>query len=78
MAVGNPVIAYIDHELRERYAPDLPIIQADKGNIEEVLKNLIENRKSLAEIGANSRKYAKRIHHSKVNARKLIEIYNSI
>lgn len=78
MALGNPVVAYINPELRKKYAPDLPIIQANKDNIEEVLESLLKNRKLLAKIGIASKEYAKQSHHPKVNARKLIEIYNSI
>jgi glycosyltransferase involved in cell wall biosynthesis len=78
MAMGNPAVAYIDPELRKKYAPDLPIIQANKDNIEEVFESLIKNKGMLAKISVDSREYAKNNHHPKVNARKLIEIYNSI
>lgn len=78
MAMGNPVIAYIDPKLRRKYAPDLPIIQSSRDNIEAVLERLIKNRGQLAKIGSASREYARRNHHPKANAKKLIDLYKSI
>ena len=78
MALGNPVISYIKPELNKKYAPDLPIIQANKDNIEEVLESLLGDRKILVKIGTASKEYAKKNHYPKINAGKLIDIYNSI
>jgi glycosyltransferase involved in cell wall biosynthesis len=78
MAMGNPVMAYINPELRKKFALDLPIIHANKDNIEEVIEKLLKNREKLAKIGVASKEYAESNHHPKANARKLIEIYNSI
>ena len=78
MALGNPVISYIKPELNKNYAPDLPIIQANKDNIEGVLESLLRNRKILVKMESASKEYAKKNHYPKINAGKLIDIYNSI
>lgn len=77
MAMGNPVVAYVEEELKSKYAPDLPIISASKKDIQDVLESLVRNRVQLSKSRMEFRNYALKYHHSVRNARKLLEIYKS-
>jgi glycosyltransferase involved in cell wall biosynthesis len=70
MAFGKPVLCYLREDLENLFIGEglikkneIPIIKADTSNIKEVLKNLIENRSDLREIGLRSRDYVE-LHHS--------------
>ena len=78
MAIGNPVVSYIKPELRKKYAPDLPIINATKNNIQEVLESLIKDKNSLAKSRPKFREYAIKYHHPLKNAKRLIKIYEKL
>lgn len=78
MAMGNPVVVYVRPDLRRRYCPDLPAIQATKDSIQEVLESLMRDRRKLNKIVFESRKYALKYHHPIRNAKKLIKIYQSL
>ncbi len=76
MALGKPVIAYINEEFSKFYPQDLPIISANPDNVKQVLKNVLDNIEILDEISYRSRKYVERYHDVKHVVDKLIKIYN--
>lgn len=77
MAIGRPTISYIrDIHFNENTFPGgIPILSANKDNIYIVLKNLIENKKKLSEIGKTSRQFVEKHHNIDELTNKLIEIY---
>lgn len=78
MSFNLPVIAYIRQDLLNAASPlQLPIINANEQNLEDVLIQIWENRDQLREIGAKSRKFAADFHSEAAVAGKLQEIYNS-
>lgn len=74
MSLGRPVVCNISDELRV-FRPELPIIHGDPHNLEEVLEDLICNRAKRLELGARSRSYALRYHHTEVIADDLLDLY---
>jgi len=79
MAVGRPTCAYIDERYFQYidYANEIPIININKDNITEKLRNLLQNKKTFPIIGEKSRKFIKK-HHDVVNVtKKLIDIYQN-
>lgn len=67
MMLGKPVICYIHKSLREGPQKldvfrNCPLIPATEESIYEVLKNLVQNRNQLAEIGSASRAFAVKWH----------------
>jgi len=78
MALGNPVIAYIDRDLKKEFAPDLPIINATKETIEGILEDLIKRKSYLNSQRKMFRDYTIKNHHPLSNAEKLSNGDNSI
>jgi hypothetical protein len=79
LAMGKPVVVYMD-EPTLNICPqknDAPMIQATKDTIYDVLKNLVEHRDTLPEIGAASRQYALKYHDYEVVAKRLDALYAS-
>lgn len=69
MACGKPVICYIRPDLKEFYEAvgaverdELPLISATVLTIEDVLRKLLNNKSSWAELGKRSREYAVKYH----------------
>lgn len=70
MASGKPVVCYIRPDLKEFYEnaggfekDEMPIISATPLSLKDTLRELIENKDRLAEIGRRSREFVER-HHS--------------
>lgn len=80
MALGRPVIAgYHQHLLHyDKRFENLPIINADIYSIYDVLKDVLEEKYNLEEIGSASREYILKTHDSRVLALQLINIYESL
>jgi hypothetical protein len=68
MALGRPVVCYVDQEPARRHAPpellrELPIVAATQGNLTEVLRALLtERREEYPELARRSRAFAERWH----------------
>jgi glycosyltransferase involved in cell wall biosynthesis len=78
MALGKPVICYIRDDLIGKYPEDLPIINANPHTIENVLETLLVDPKLRYEMGMRSRAFVERYHDSKVVAKKLLALYDSL
>lgn len=78
MALGKPVISWISDFMREKLPKELPIIIANPDTIKSVLKNLLDNKDELCEIGRKSRLYVEKYHDSKKVAQEHLEIYKSL
>ena len=82
MALGKPVVCYIREE-DLRFIPgqmkdDLPIINADRSTVYDVLVELVEDRDKLSLIGERSRAYVERWHDPMKIAERMKEVYESL
>lgn len=78
MALGKPVICYIRDDLISNYPEDLPIVNANPHTIEDALETLLADPKLRFDLGVRSRAFVERYHDSKVVARKLVALYESL
>lgn len=79
MCFGKPVLCYLMPSVIENGLPhDCPIVNTDAESIKTNLKKLLESSVLRNEIGIQSRAYAELYFDSKVNANKLVEIYNKV
>ena len=74
MALGKPVICYINPEY-SKYTSDLPIVDADKDTLEQVLEDLIRNPELRRELGKKSHEYVSQYHDVEKVVDQLFEIY---
>lgn len=71
MMLGKPVVCYLRPEWLEDmrreipdYVAELPIVSATPDTVEEILRELIDNKQKREEIGRKSRKFAVKWHGS--------------
>lgn len=62
MALGKAVVCWISDWRRQAYPPELPVVSADRHNLEFVLTGLLSDRERLAEIGNSGRRYVEKYH----------------
>lgn len=74
MALGKPVICFINPKYL-KYRPDLPIVNADKNNLEHILEELINDKAARLRIGEKSREYVAKYHDVEKVVDQLFEIY---
>ena len=75
MAMGKPVVCYIDPGMRDRYPAELPVVSADRDEVEQRIEELILDGKRRRELGMAGRKYVENYHDYRVVARLLKGIY---
>ncbi len=78
LALGKMVICYIREDLYDKYPPKLPIISANPDNIYDVLKDMINKPDLRHQVGQDSRRYVEKYHDSKIVAKQLLNLYESI
>lgn len=78
MALGKPVICYIRDDLRRRFPPELPIVNANPDTIYDVLGSLLAMPEQWALLGRQGTAYVKRYHHADDIARSLIKLYHKL
>jgi len=82
MALGKPVVAYLNSELVEQSAAGfgirLPIVPATKENLADALRPLVESPALRREIGAASRTYVEQVHDIDRSADRLLDVYRSL
>jgi hypothetical protein len=76
MARGLPVICRIREDLRQAYAPGLPLITADPGSIHDVLESLITQPERWADLGRRGIEYVRREHEMHHVAARALSLYN--
>ena len=76
MALGKPVITYINEMMKERLPSDLPIVSAGADTIKEVLEQLILNPELRVKKGIAGRKYVENYHDYRIVAKILKAIYS--
>jgi hypothetical protein len=78
MSLSKPVICYLEPDVEPLYPSDLPIINANRDDLVEVLARWLQDGGARAERGAHSRAYAERVHDVRVVARQLLRIYQTL
>lgn len=80
MALGRPVVCgcYPHYKRYDGRLRELPVINADIDNIYDVLKDILDGKYNLREIGKASREYAMQTHDLKSVTKQLIGIYESL
>lgn len=78
MAMGKPVICWIDDFMKEKYPIELPIISANPDNIKEKIEFVIKNKDMLKEIGIQGRKYVEKYHDMNIISKNMLQIYKSL
>ncbi len=82
MALGKPVLAYLDAETVERsaegYGIRVPIVPATKDTLEARLRPLVESPALRRELGAASRDYVEQVHDIDRVADHLLAIYAAL
>ncbi|MFF0444868.1 glycosyl transferase family 1 [Streptomyces sp. NPDC004609] len=73
MAAGKPVVAYLTDSVRERYAPELPIVNATPKTLRATLESLLDDRTATAELGIRSAAFAREFHDGTKTASVLAE-----
>lgn len=74
MAMGKPVICNINPAYL-KYRPDLPIIQADRNDLTNVILELINSPNKIEEIGQLSLQYVTKYHDVSKETDRLLELY---
>lgn len=78
MAMGKPVICWIDDFMKEKYPKELPIISANPDTIKEKIKYAIKNKDMLKEIGIQGRMYVERYHDMNIISKNMLQIYKCL
>ena len=77
MAMGRPVVCYLNDEWVTRYRPDLPIINANPHNLVEVLRKTIEDDALRERLSREGVEYVQRYHDVERIMDQCLEIYAS-
>ena len=75
MALGKPVMVYINKEMRETFPDELPLVNASPETIKEKLEELFGKPEKRRTAGMRSRDYVEKYHDCKKNAAVLEKIY---
>lgn len=75
MAMGRPVVCYISDDVRLRYPDSLPVVSANPLDLENVLLELISDRKLREELSYRGRKYVETYHDVRIVAKTLLDCY---
>lgn len=75
MAMGKPVICYINPVIGRDYPQDFPVFNANPDNVVEVLEHLVLDAALRNQAGKNSRAYVEKYHDDAVNASDLHALY---
>lgn len=78
MALGKPVVCYLNPIISAGYSPELPIWSANPDDITQRLEELIINPVLRHELGIKSRAYVDSIHNDDKNAKDQLRIYEEI
>jgi hypothetical protein len=83
MALGKPVVCFVDDETARRYAPaelvgELPIVRAGAADLQQVLRELVTTRRGeYTELSRRSRAFVERWHDPRAIAEQLRSEYEA-
>ena len=76
MAMGKPVMVFIrDPERYLIHPEECPFVNSPKGEVESILRNLIQDRQRLHELGLQGRRYVERYFSLPAYASRLKRVY---
>lgn len=75
MALGKPVIVYVNEEMRETFPEELPLVSADTETVKARLEELVRDSQKRRQLGIQARSYVEKYHDCKKNAAALAQIY---
>jgi hypothetical protein len=78
MALGKPVICFINEPLAKILPPEMPIFNSTQEMLAENIARLLENAKIRRELGMRGRNYIEKFHDMKVVLPNLLQIYTDI
>jgi glycosyltransferase involved in cell wall biosynthesis len=78
MALGKPVVCYIKDTMVTRYPPEMPIVNASKTTLLEVLAGLLADGERRRTLGEQGRQYVEQYHDAVRLAQELAEIYRQL
>jgi glycosyltransferase involved in cell wall biosynthesis len=77
MALGRPVVCYVDPELRE-FRPDMPIISGDPRNLKSTLRKLVRSPDQRAQSGRSGIEFVRRHHDVRSIVGQCLQIYDDV
>ena len=82
MALGKPVVTFLHDEAvrrtEEAFGVDVPIVQATKETLVEVLRPLVDSPDERRRVGAASRAYVEQVHDADRIAARLVDLYAAL
>jgi len=79
MALGKPVVTFLHDEAvrrtEEAFGVEVPIVNATKDTLADVLRPLVESPEERRRVGAASRAYVERVHDADAVAARLVDLY---
>lgn len=75
MALGKPVLTYIDEEMIKTFPEDIPIISSSRYSLKDNLEEMILDADKRNEVGYEGRQYVREYHDYQKNALVLEKIY---
>jgi glycosyltransferase involved in cell wall biosynthesis len=82
MALGKPVVGFLHeeavHRTEEAFGSRVPIVNATKETLSDVLQRLVDTPSDRRRIGAESRTYVERVHDSERTADRLLDLYSRL
>ncbi|MBD0384176.1 glycosyltransferase [Paenibacillus sp. WST5] len=78
MAMGKPLITYINEHVRETYPKELPIVSANPDTVKEALIPLLKDWELREELGKKGRRYVQEHHEVTIIAKQFIDLYKTI
>ncbi len=79
MALGKPVVTFLHEEAvtrtQEAFGVEVPIVNATKEKLTDVLRPLVESPDERRRVGAASRAYVERVHDADAVAARLVDLY---
>ncbi len=62
MAMGKPVVCYIDDRLWDHFPEELPVVSADRDSVEAAIEDLVLDSRKRHDIGVLGRRYVETYH----------------
>ena len=78
MAMGKPVICYLKPSLVSKFPADCAIVNANPGNLADVLGRLLSDGALRNRVGRDSRAYVEKHHDALALAKDLLKIYEGL
>ncbi|MDP2671606.1 MAG: glycosyltransferase [bacterium] len=80
MALEKPVVCYLEDEYKDLvpFGDEIPIINASKDTLKEILKKAISEKEELKALGKKGYEFVQKYHDAKVVAKQYQEVYESV